>query len=286
MNYLKGVEAMKDPLKPDGQMRFQNSTLLVGWSGDTGKLGEAVTDAIIEKLGGRLVYDIEPEDYFSLGGVTIEDDLIQFPESKLFICPDNNLIVFKSSPPNFEYYKFFNRVLDIADHYGKTRQVYSIGGMVSLGSHTRSRQLIGSFTSVAAKEDLGSYDINTDSDYQTPPGQKPTLNSYLLWVVKKRNLDGIGLWVPVPFYLMSVDDPKSQKRILEFFNLRFGFGIDFSAFDKAIISQNQRINELRNIYSEIDGYFNRLEGNFTLSEDEHLKLVKQVEEYLKEKRFS
>jgi proteasome assembly chaperone (PAC2) family protein len=274
---------MTSPLKSGGQPRFARSSMIVGWAGDAGNLGEKVTDYIIKKLNGHLIYEVDPEEYFALGGVTIEDDLIQFPESKFYACPPYNLIVLKSSQPSFEVYKFLEHILDFAENQANVRYIYTLGSMLSLNMHTVPRQLLGTFNSYDIKEDLNSYDIDSDSSFETPPGQKPTLNSYLLWVAGRRDLACAGLWVPVPFYLMSVDDPKSQKRILEFLNIRFKFKFDLTEFDETIKNQNRKINELRNTYPEIDTYFTRLESNLALSEDENLKLVRQLEEFLKDK---
>jgi proteasome assembly chaperone (PAC2) family protein len=274
---------MKGPPKYDGQLGLHDASLIVGWGGDTGKLGETIADYLIKKLEGHLFYEIDPEDFFPLGGITIEDDLVQFPESQFFVCPSYNLVIFKSATPSFEFYRYFTQMLDVAERYCKIREVLAIGGMVSLTSHTLPRQLLGTFNSEELKNEISVYDIDCDSSYETPPGQKPTLNSFLLWVSKRRSLAGMGLWVPVPFYLMSVDDPKAQKKIMEFLNQRFRWEIDLREFDDNIKDQDQRINEVRNLYPEIDTYFSRLEGNLPLSEDENLKLVKQVETYLKEK---
>lgn len=273
---------MRDPLKYNGQTALKNSSLLVGWTGDAGKLGESVVDFIIKKLEGHVFFEIDPEEYFPLGGVTIEDDLVQFPESKFYVCPSYNLVVFKSAPPTFEVYKFFNHVLDIAQRLCKTTEIYALGGMVTTSLHTIPRHLLGVFSTDDVKESLSSYDIDGDSDYETPPGQKPTLNSFLLWAAKRRNLPAAGLWILVPFYFMSLDDPKAQKKILEFLNARFGLEINLDEFDQAILKQNRKINEARDLFPELDNYFQRLESSLTLSEDDNLKLVKQIEEYLKE----
>jgi proteasome assembly chaperone (PAC2) family protein len=151
---------MTDPLEFMAHPEFQCSSMVVGWEGDVGKLGESITDYLIKKLDGQLFYEIDPAEYFSLGGVTIEDDLVQFPESQFYICPKYNLVIFKSSPPTFEIYKFFKQILDIAEKYCKVREIYSIGGIVSLNPHTVPRQLLGTFSSKRIKEEL-SY-INFD----------------------------------------------------------------------------------------------------------------------------
>jgi proteasome assembly chaperone (PAC2) family protein len=260
---------------------LHNSALIVGWDSDAGKLGESVTGYIVNKLEGHLFYEIEPTEYFPLNGVAIEDDLVLFPESKFYACPKYDLVVFKSAPPAFELYKFFNRILDIAENYGQVKEIYSVGGLVSLNSHIQPRQLIGTFSSQQVKDDLSSYNIDSDASYETAPGQKPALNSFLLWTIRRRNLIGVNLWIPVPFYLMSVNDPNSQKRILQFLNQRFNFGISLAEFDVAIEKQNAKIEKMRELYPDIGESLVRLESNLRLSEDENMKLEKQVEEYLK-----
>ncbi len=52
---------------------------------------------------------------------------------------------------------------------------------------------------------------------------------------------------------------------------------------KRLKRQNKKLNELLYIYPEINDYFMRLESNLHLSEEENLKMVKMIEEYLKEK---
>jgi len=171
---------MRDPLKFKAKPEFEFSSMVVGWGSDAGKLGEGVTDYLIKKLDGRLVYEIDPTEYFSLGGVTIEDDMVQFPESQFYACPGYNMVIFKSTPPSFELYKFFKQLLDIAEQRFKVREIYSIGGIVSLYTHSMPRQLLGTFSSTEVKEELNYIDIDSDLNYESPMGQKPTLNTYLL----------------------------------------------------------------------------------------------------------
>jgi len=275
---------MKDPLKFSWQPELQRPSLVVGWSVDASKLGAKVTDYLTRKLGGQSFCEIEPVEFFPLGGVTIEDDLVQFHESKFYACPENDLVVFKSTPPSYEWFRFLSLILDIAEHYCHVRELYTIGGMISLSAHTAPRELLGIFNSPELKKALGHYNLAGGLDYETPPGQRPTLNSFLLWAAKRRNIPGVSLWVPIPFYLVAVDDPKAQRRVLEFFNQRFDLGIDFSDLDAEIRQQNQIIAEVRNSFPDIDESIRRLESNLRLSEEESQGLVEQIEKFLREKR--
>jgi len=275
---------MKAPIKFSRQPELQNPSLVVGWGADAGKLGAKVTNYLNRKLGGQSFCEIEPVEFSPLGGVTIEDDLVQFPETKFYSCSRNDLVIFRSDPPSHEWYKFLNLILDIAEHYCHVKELYIMGGMVSLGAHTAPRELLGTFNSPELNEALSPYNLTRGLDYETPPGQRPTLNSFLLWVAKRRNIPGVNLWVPIPFYLVAVDDPTAQKRVLEFFNQRFDLRIDFNDLDEEIARRNEKIAEVRTRLPEIDEYITRLEGNLRLSEDENEKLVTEIEKFLREKR--
>ncbi len=272
---------MKDPLKFSWQPELQSPSLVVGWSTDASKLGAKVTDYLNRKLGGQSFCEIEPVEFFPLGGVTIQDDLVRFPESKFYACPKNDLVVFESVPPSYEWYKFLDLILDVAQHYCHVKELHTIGGMVSLGAHTAPRELMGVVNSPELKKTLSHYNLAGELDYETPPGQRPTLNSFLIWAAKRRNIPGASLWVPIPFYLVAVDDPKAQRRVLEFLNQRFDLGIDFSDLDEEIKSQNKKIAQARDSFPDIDELVRRLESNLSLSGEESQRLVKEIEKFLR-----
>ena len=98
-------------------------------------------------------------------------------------------------------------------------------------------------------------------DFETPPGSRPTLNSYLLWIAKNRDIPAVNLWVPVPFYLMANDDPNSHRKALEFLDKRLDLNMDYAAIDTSIKQQNEKLQRLRQSSEEIDGYIRKLESN-------------------------
>ena len=273
----------KHPFEIYRKPEFRTSSLVVGWSEDVGKLGPKVIDYLNKKLGGEEFGEIEPADFFPSAGVAIEDDVAQFPESKFYCCQDKKLVIFKSSPPRAEWHKFLNLVLDVAQHYCHAKELYTIGGMVALSAHTVPRELWAIANSPKMKKLLSRYDLARDMDYETPPGQRPTLSSFLLWMAKGRNIPGASLWVPVPFYLVSTEDPKAWREAVQFFDRRFGLGIDFTDLDAEVTRQNEKIAELRNWFPELDDYVRRLESNLSLTEEEHEKLMKEIEEFLKKR---
>jgi len=270
------------PIKIYSEPDFNQSSLVLGWNEDAGNLGRKVTDYLNRKLKGQEFAEIQPEDFFPLGGVAIEGNLAQLPDSKFYACQELELVVFQSDSPRIEWYKFLNLILDVAEHLCQVKELYIIGSMISFGAHTSPRQLFTVVNSAEIKEALNQYDLVRDMNYQTPAGERPTLTSFLLWIAKGRNVPGVSLWVPVPFYLAAMEDPQAQKKVLSFLSERLHLEIDFSDVDEEIREQNKQLARARSLFPEIDDYINRLESNLMLSEKENGELIKKIEEFLRE----
>jgi predicted ATP-grasp superfamily ATP-dependent carboligase len=260
--------------------KFDNSSVVIVWNQDVGRLGSKVADYLARQLEGRELGEISPDGFFSLSGVAVEDDIAQFPESKFYRCRTENFVIFKSDIPRFDWYGFINLVLDIAEKYFKVKQIYTVGGMVLPSAHTTPRTLLSVVNSTEMKRILGGYDIVHDMDYETREDQRPTFSSYLLWAAKIRDIPGACLWVPVPFYLMTVEDPQACKKVLEFFNRHLELNINLADIDKEVEEQNQKIAMARGRFPDLDGYIGKLESNLGLTADEGERLVKKIDELL------
>lgn len=263
------------------QPRFNNPALVVCWESDAGQLGEKLTEYLKRELNGEEFCRINPEDFFPLSGVAIEKDVVLFPESTFYAFPDRDIVILYSAIPRYEWFKFFNLVIDVALETCHARELYTIGGMVTLSAHTAPRDFWATFNSPQIKRSLESYQISREMEYETPPGGRPTLNSFLLWAAQQRGLHGATLWVPVPFYLAGNDDPSAQKKIMEFLDNRLNLRLNFARIDVEIMRQEERLARLRQEKPEIDRTLQKLEDNLALSETEHETLVKEIEEYLK-----
>jgi proteasome assembly chaperone (PAC2) family protein len=270
------------PVKIYKKPNLGNPSLVLGWREDIGNLGRKATDYLNRKLKGREFAGIEPELFFSLGGVAIEDNLAQFPESKFYACQKHELVIFQSDFPRSEWHKFLNSVLDVAEHHCRVKELYILGAMVSLSAHTVPRQLFAVVNSAEMKEALSGYDLAIGLDYQTSPSERPTLSSFLSWVAKGRNIPGVSLWVPIPFYLTTMEDAQAQKEVLSFLDERLDLEIDFSDLDQAVQEQNEKLALARSSFPQIDDYINRLESNLMLSEEENGELIKKIEDFLRE----
>lgn len=270
----------QDPLNISKRPNLESSSLILGWSQDVGQLGPKVIDYLNRKLGTEEIGAIEPVGFFSLSGVRIEDSTVQFPESKFYSSEKNDLLILKSSSPMYEQYKFLNSVLDFAEHYAAVKEVYTIGGLVSLKADTAPQRIATVVNQPELKEIPKRLGLRTDLDYQTPPGGRPTLSSFLLWLAKRRNIAGVNLWTEVPFYLAAVEDLKAIRYTLWFLNERFTLNMDFSELDLAIKKQNVRIKQLKEQNPEIKKLIEMLEQGIMLSSDESEKLAKGMTEFL------
>lgn len=274
---------MMEPLQFSAQPKLRKPTLVIGWESDTAQLGARVTDYLIKNLNMQAFCDINPVEFFPLGGVAIENDIVQFPQSTFYACHEHNLIIFRSAIPRYEWYKFLNLIIDVAQEYYHVKEMYAVGGMVTLMPHTVSRDSWATFNSPQIKKALSPYQLSREMDFETPPGSRPTLNSYLLWIAKTRDLPAVNLWIPVPFYLMSNDDPGSHKKALEFIDNRLDLHLDFKDIDASIKQQNEKLERLRKSATEIDESIRKLENEQPLSEEERENLVKAIDDCLRKR---
>jgi predicted ATP-grasp superfamily ATP-dependent carboligase len=264
-----------------GKKELQSSSLIVGWNEDAANLGTNVVDYLNKKLGTEEIGEIEPMDFFPLGGVSVENDIAQFPESKFYCSYEKNLVILKSNAPRAEWHRFLNSVLDVAEHYCHVKELYTIGGMVSLSAHTSPRELLSVSNLPGMKNVLGQYHLDRSMDYETPPGQRPTLSSFLLWVAKNRGIPAASLWVPIPFYLVATEDASACRKVVDFLDKRLSLGIDLRDLDDAAARQNEKLAEIRFSFPEVDSHIKNLESNVALSQEDSEKLAKDIEEYLK-----
>lgn len=256
--------------------RLKNPSVIVGWAGDGGQMSGEVVDYLISKLRARPFAEIEPPDFFPLSGVSVEGSVAQFPESTFYAYTKGNVILFRSTPPGNEWFKFLELVLDMAERFGQVREVYTVGAMVSIGAHTVPRQLMAVFNSAQLQQSVGQYDFAHPFDYETPSGQRPTVSSFLIWVAGQRRIQGASLWVPVPFYLLPVGDPKAKRKLVEFLSSRLRLGLNLHDIDEEIERREQALAKIRSEKADMDDWMSRLEAHKELSDEERQQLVQEL----------
>jgi len=259
--------------------KLRNPALIVGWqTQDVGKLSSNILRFLNEKLGGQEIAEIKPVGFFPLGGAVFRDNLIQVPESKFWACEKNDLLIFRSEEPRYEWYKFLTTVLDFAEHYCHIKELYTISGTPSLAAHTTPRRILAVYNQPEFQKIIQGYGLE-DMTWEGPPA----ISSYLLWAAERRDIPGLSLWPEIPFYLAAGEDAMATKLTLSFLNRRFSLGLDLGELDLEVRNQNEKIAQLRRENAEINTYINRLESGLSLNEEEQVKLAREVYELL-EKR--
>lgn len=259
---------------------LQNLRLLVGWQPDTGKLGPSLIDYLNNELNTEQYAEIEPEGFAYLGGVQIENNVVQFPETVFKVSEKYKLLILKSNLPRYEHHTFLNLILDIAEQAGEITEIYTFGGIASLIPHTYIRSISTVANQLRFKEQLTSYGLETDMNYESAPGQRPSISSFFSWNAKRRNISAVNLWILIPFYLATLADPQAIKRTLSFLNQRFDLDLDITNINKEINNQEAKLTILREQKPIINRYLSMLERGIMLNDDESNELSEEIVNYL------
>ena len=261
-----------------GKEVFTRSCLLAVWRDNSGGIDTTVTRYIIEKMKGHEFCSINPSAFFTLEGVQIENDVSRMPSTRFFRCSEE-LIILESDNPQAEWYQFLSILLDAAVTQFKVEEIYTIGNILSSHAHTSPREIYSICNNTAIRESLKPYRIKRDLEYQSPPGTRPSLSSYLIWLAGQRNVSAVNLWVTIPFYLAGIGDPRAQKSLLDFFNRRLNLGLSLEELKKEINNQSVRLAALQERSPHTNESIRKLETNITLNEEESMILLNEVEAF-------
>ena len=267
---------MKELVKIHSQPELENTSLVVGWQEDAGKIGPKVIEYLSRHIKAKVFCELDPVNFFPLAGVAIENDVAQFPISKFYAGDEKkDLVIFESTQPPYEGYKFLSSVLDMGEHYCRMKELYTVSGTVSFFAHTSPRRLLAVFNQPKFQRSLKKYNLE-DMTWEGPPA----ISNYLLWLAQRRGIPGVSLWPEVAFYLAATEDLKAAKVVLSFFNRRFDLDLDLTGLDLEIKNQSERLAQLRREDSQTEQYIRTLEMGISLNEEEQLTLARTVTEFL------
>ena len=257
-------------------LKLENPCLLIGWqSQDFGKIASTSIDFLNDHLEAKIVAELRPSGFYSFGGVKFKGNIVQIPETKLWASEKYNLLILKGEEPEFEHYKFINTIIDLANQFGTIQEIYTLSGTISYIPHTFERRILAVFNQSFLKDTLLSFGLQ-GMTWEGPPA----INSYLIWVAKRRGISGISLWPEIPFYLAGRNDPEATRSVLLFLKRRFRLDIPLSKLDIEIMQRNEKLLRFRNENSEVDQYIQRLEKGLVLDEKEQFKLIREIEMFL------
>ncbi len=255
----------------------ERPALLVSWTRDVGAVSRGVADFLADTPGTSSFGRIKPVNFFPVGGVTVNDDVAEFPESRLLCNERENIVILRSDEPPSHRHEFLNGVLDLADEYHGAETLYTVNGIASMIPHTATRRAFLVSNDLALQRDLRRL-VPAGLAWQGPPHT----SIYLLWLAKNRHLSGAGLWVEVPFYLVDSEDFQAIRTGASLLGRILGWQFDLDDLDQRIAEQDETLTQLREQDPEIDTRIRILEQGETLDGNEQRELVEAVQGALKE----
>lgn len=197
---------MKELVNVSSQPDIENASLIVGWQEDAGKVGPKVIDYLNKHIKAKIFCEVEPVNFFPLGGVAIDNDIAQFPISRFYAGIRKDLVVFEGTQPPYERYQFLNSVLDVGEYYCKIKELYTVSGTISPSAHTTPRRLMAVFNQPEFQRRLRLYELE-DMTWEGPPA----INSFLLWLAQRRDIPGVSLWPRGSLLPGTNGRPESSK---------------------------------------------------------------------------
>lgn len=272
MNSLRTIPTMKPEIfRFSSQPRLEKPSLIVGWMKDIGDVSRGVADFLAGAAGGHSFCQIEPADFFAVGGVTVESNIATFPQSRFFHDGRSNVLLLRSDEPQSRRYEFLNAVLDLAEHY-KVESLYTVDGIASMIAHTSERRVFGVFNSAEIQRKLKWY-LPLGLSWQGPPH----MSTYLLWLARQRQLSAAGLWVEVPFYLSGYQDAQAVRAAASMLGQIIGWDHDTDGLDRRVAEQEETLAGLRDEDPEIDARIQALEQGESLDSDEQMELMEAIQ---------
>ncbi len=256
--------------------KFHQPRLLVGWEPDAGALGAGIITYLRQELKVEEFCRLSPLGYFPLGAVSIENDVVEFPTPTLYFSEKSNLILFHSTQPAQAQYEFLSLLLDLAEEF-KVRRIYTVGGLVSRIGHLERRRVLAVFNRPELREELSYHSLSFVSYHGST-----SMNGFLLWLAKRRDLRAVSLWGEVPFYLANREDPRMMEVMLKSLCQVLDLQVDLSRCRQRAEEQERRIAEIRRQSPRIDDYLEKVEKGLELTEEESLTLVREMEDLLRE----
>lgn len=252
-----------------------------GW-GDAGESASQAAQSLLESLGGELIAVIDPEDHFdfqvrrpivSVDGAGVRS--ISWPRNELHAIrtPDRDLVLVIGEEPNYRWKAFTGELVDALKSLGVSRAV-TMGAFIGQVAHTLPVPLIGS----ATRPDTLTMHGLLPSGYEGPTGIVGVLNHAL----GNAGVDVISVWAAVPHYLSNQDYPPATEALAEKAAELLGISVEIGDLSLASRTFLSTVDEALESNSDLRQYVERLEEEADADDEGGMRLVEEIEDFLKE----
>jgi uncharacterized protein (TIGR00162 family) len=218
--------------------------LITAWPG-VGTVALIAATYLKDRLGARVLGEINPSGFFDLGGVFIKDNLIEmpsFPESKFYYWKSGgkgrDMIIFLGeAQPVSRSYEYAGVVLDAAQKFGVTR-VYTLAAALT-EHHPDQPRVLGVATSPEILGELKKLDVVQAGDFYIAG-----LNGLLLGVAQERKMEGVCLLGETVKYAAKMANPKGSQAVLSVLTKLLGVEIDMAELEEFAETTERQLRQI------------------------------------------
>jgi uncharacterized protein len=225
--------------------------LAAAWPG-MGNVAIGAGAYLVSKLRAGLVHEVPARDMFDVRHIEVEHGLARpgaLPRSMFFEWkhPENTrdmLFFIGEAQPTERGYEFCHRLLDYAMKRNLTR-VFTFAAMATQLHPTGTPRVFGTATDRPMLAELEEHNVSMLEE-----GQISGLNGVLLGAASERGLRGACLLGELPYFAVSVPNPKASLVVLEVFNAMAQINVDMSelrgqadASEHALVELLERLQE-------------------------------------------
>ena len=208
--------------------QLNQPVLIAAWPG-IGQVALRAASYLKEQLGATEFARIDAIPYFDLGGVLVEEDIIQpphFPQNNFYAWqhPDSgqDIILFTAeSQPSNSGYRFAHMVLEVASELG-AQSVFTMAAAL-LGELPDTPRVWAAVSHPGRRQDVEQYGVALKGDFYIAG-----MNGLLLAVAQERGLEAACLLGETPRFASEVENPTAALAVLEVLVPLLGLPVDLT----------------------------------------------------------
>jgi len=245
----------------EGNFNLNDATMVAAWPG-MGHVGVGAVGYLKEMLGAREIGGLDLPELFDLPGVYVEKGLAQlprFPESQFYIWrnveTEGDIVFFLGeSQPSRKGYDYASEVLDVAVDL-KVNRIFTCAAAPAAIRHRQKPKVLAVANSPQLLEYLKRHDVVLMGD-----GSISGMNGLLLGVAAERGIGAICLLGQLPYYTVTIPNPRSSKVVLDVLCKMLSVSVDMSNMNLLIRESDDEIDQLVKSSEQME----EMMGNMTL----------------------
>ena len=269
----------------EDNLNLRNATMVAAWPG-MGHVGVGAVGYLKEMLGAVEVGSLDLPELFDLPGVFVEKGLAQlprFPESKFYIWrndqTDSDLVFFLGeSQPSRKGYDYAAKVLEVAQGL-EVKRIYTCAAAPAAIRHKQKPRILAVANNPDSLGFLKQHQVILMGD-----GSISGMNGLLLGVAAERNIEAVCLLGQLPYYTVTIPNPRSSKAVLEVLCKMIDIDVDMSNMDALIKDSDDEIEQLVKSSEQMEEMMGSMPSESQHSALEASDKVKTIEDEIKSRR--